>query len=87
MKSIAIQIVSVILVFAALVLSIPPIPSVEIGHGYDSFPNPTLFIGLLLIFIAAFLTVKYLNSPKTYWCFSAALYVLFTLAIHARVWW
>ncbi|WP_157234676.1 hypothetical protein [Pseudoalteromonas sp. NJ631] len=87
MKSIAIQIVSVVLVFTALFLSIPPIPSVEIGHGYDSFPNPTLFIGLVLIIVAAFLTVKYLNFPKTYWYLSVLFYVLFSLAIHARVWW
>jgi hypothetical protein len=86
-KSIVIQAVSVVLVFIALFLSIPPIPSVEVGHGYDSFPNPTLFIGLLLLSVAALISVKYLNFPKFYWVLTAMFYVLFTFAIHARVWW
>jgi len=74
-------------VFSALMLTIPPIPSVEVGHGYDTFPNPSLFIGLVLIGMSALISIKTLNSPKLFWCFSCIGYVLFSLAIHARVWW
>ena len=87
MKSVLYQLLIVILVFAALTLAIPPIPSVEVGHGYDTFPNPSLFIGLALVVLSALISIKVLNSPKLIWCFSSIGYVLFALAIHARVWW
>ena len=87
MKPAIYQLLIVILVFAALMLTIPPIPSVEVGHGYDTFPNPSLFIGLVLIAISALISIKALNSPKSFWFFSCVGYVLFALAIHARVWW
>jgi len=86
-KPVIYQLSLVILVFAALMLAIPPIPSVEVGHGYDTFPNPSLFIGLVLIGISALISIKYLNSPKLFWVFSCVGYVLFALAIHVRVWW
>ena len=87
MKSALYQLLIVILVFVALALAIPPIPSVEVGHGYDTFPNPSLFIGLALIALSALISIKTLNSPKLFWGISGVGYVLFSLAIHARVWW
>ncbi|WP_404389405.1 hypothetical protein [Pseudoalteromonas phenolica] len=87
MKSFAIQLISALLILGALLLSIPPVPSVDVGHGYDSFPSPSLFIGLLLLVISACITIKYLNFPKAYWLLMLIIYVLFSFAIHARVWW
>ncbi|MBA6231343.1 MULTISPECIES: hypothetical protein [unclassified Colwellia] len=87
MKTALYKLLIVLLVFIALALTIPPIPSVEVGHGYDTFPNPSLFIGLVLIALSALISIKTLNSPKLYWGFSGIGYVLFSLAIHARVWW
>jgi hypothetical protein len=81
------QLLIVILVFFALALAIPPIPSLEVGHGYDAFPNPSLFIGLALIALSAFVSIKTLNFPKFFWGLSGVGYVLFCLAIYARVWW
>jgi len=86
-KSALYQLLIVILVFVALALAIPPIPPVEVGHGYDTFPNPSLFIGLALIVLSALISIKILNSPKLFWGISGVGYVLFSLAIHARVWW
>ncbi|MDX2368118.1 MAG: hypothetical protein QNK36_06890 [Colwellia sp.] len=87
MKSALYQLLIVILVFTALMFTIPPIPSVEVGHGYDTFPNPSLFIGLVLIALSALISIKALNSPKLFWVLSCIGYVLFALAIHARIWW
>ena len=94
MKSIGIQLLICILIFVALALSIPPIPSVESGHGYDSFPSPSLFVGLVFITIAALISIRFFKSPKPIWLFSIFYflfsifgYVVFSLALHARVWW
>jgi hypothetical protein len=87
LKSAVYQTCVVLMVFGALFLAIPPIPSVDEGHGYDTFPNPTLFIGLVLIGGAALLSVKYLQFPKVFWCLFGVAYILFSLAIHSRVWW
>ena len=87
MKSISLQFLISIIIFMALALSIPPIPSAEEGHGYDTFPIPSLTIGILLLSIAAVVSIKFLKSPKSIWLFSLPGYVLFSLAIHARIWW
>jgi len=86
-KSIGIQLLICILIFVALALSIPPIPSVETGHAYDSFPNPSLFVGLVFIAIGALISIRFFNSPKPIWLFSLLGYVVFSFALHTRVWW
>jgi hypothetical protein len=86
-KSSLFQIGTLLLIFGALFLTIPAVPSVDAGHGYDSFPNPTLFIGLLCVAIAAGISIRKLGFPKLFWVLFASLYVVFSLGIHARVWW
>jgi len=86
-KSALYQLLIVILVLCALMLTIPPVPSVDVGHGYETFPNPSLFIGLALIALSALISIKTLQFPKLFWGVFSVGHVLFALAIHARVWW
>jgi len=86
LKSSLYQLGTLLFIFGALFLTIPAVPSIDEGHGYDSFPNPTLFIGLICIAIAAGISIKKLGFPKLFWILFSLLYVAFSLGIHVRVW-
>ncbi len=77
---------SLVFIGIALLLTIPAVPSVNEGHGYDSFPNPSLFLGLLFVFLSALVNIKYLNHSKFFWWLFALFYVAFSYAVHFRVW-
>ena len=84
MKSFFYQLITVLLMFIALAFSIPPLPSVNVGHGYDEFSFSRLAIGLVFLCAAGILSYTKLSFSKIFWLLFVIGYCCFSFLIHLR---